>query len=62
MPDPVLRHAQRWYTRMGRGVWLREIRDALLYRSRPGSTVAEFWGAEQLPEQAIAQRAPVAAE
>lgn len=55
-PDPTLRHAQRWYTRMGRGVWLREIRDALLHRSRPGLTVAEFWGKEQLPEQALARR------
>ncbi|HCQ67650.1 MAG TPA: hypothetical protein DIU07_22055 [Rhodobacteraceae bacterium] len=43
-PDPVLRHAQRWYSRMGRRVWLRETRDALLHRARPGSTVAEFWG------------------
>lgn len=61
-PDPVLRHAQRWYTRMGKGVWFREIGDALRFRSRPVPTVAEFWGDEQLPENAMARRLPVAAE
>lgn len=54
-PDPALRHAQRWYTRMGRGVWLQEIRDALLHRARRGPTVAQFWGAEPLPENAMAR-------
>ena len=56
-PDPTLRHAQRWYSRMGARVWLHEIRDALLYRTRPGPTVGAFWGQEQLPEQALARRA-----
>ena len=60
--DPTLRHAQRWYTRMGRRVWLHELRDAVLHRSRPGRTVAEFWGAEQLPERALARKRRVAAE
>jgi anaerobic magnesium-protoporphyrin IX monomethyl ester cyclase len=54
-PDPVLRHAQRWYTRMGRGVWRQEFRDWLLHRVRPGPTVAQFWGGEQLPEAALAR-------
>lgn len=57
-PDPVLRHAQRWYTRMGRRVWLREFIDALRFPAKHGPTVAEFWGAEQLPENALARRAP----
>lgn len=61
-PDPVLRHAQRWYTRMGRRVWLREFADEWKFRSRPGLTVAELWGAEQLPEQALARRQRIAAE
>ncbi|MEI7598293.1 MAG: magnesium-protoporphyrin IX monomethyl ester anaerobic oxidative cyclase [Aestuariivirga sp.] len=61
-PDPVLRHAQRWYTRMGRRVWLREFRDFFLFPSRPGPTVAEFSGEEQLPEQALARHPRIAAE
>ena len=55
-PDPTLRHAQRWYTRMGARVWLSEFRDALLHHARPGPTVAEFWGQEQLPEHALDRR------
>lgn len=51
--DPDLRHAMAWYTRMGRGVWLREWSDALRFRSKPGPTVAEFWGQAQLPEEAM---------
>lgn len=54
--DPDLRHAQRWYTRMGRRVWMQEIRDALLYRAHPGPTVATFWGGEQLPENALTRK------
>ncbi|WP_309663802.1 radical SAM protein, partial [Tabrizicola sp.] len=56
-PDPDLRHAMRWYTRMGRGVWRQEIGDFFRRPARPGPTVAEFWGADQLPEQALAPRA-----
>jgi anaerobic magnesium-protoporphyrin IX monomethyl ester cyclase len=55
-PDPTLRHAQRWYSRMGARVWLHEIRDAILFRTRPGRTVGQFWGQEQLPEQALSRR------
>jgi anaerobic magnesium-protoporphyrin IX monomethyl ester cyclase len=53
-PDPEIRHAMRWYTRMGRGVWLREWRDFLTRRPRPGPTVAAFLGSEPLAEQALA--------
>lgn len=53
--DAELRHAQRWYTRMGRGVWLREFADALRFRPVPGPTVAEFWGEEgAMAEEALA--------
>ena len=51
-PDRRLRHAMRWYTRMGRRVWPYEIlnflRDPL---TRTGPTVAEFWGAPQDSEE-----------
>lgn len=53
--DADLRHAQRWYTRMGRGVWLREWHDFLTRRPSPGPTVAETLGADALPEQALAR-------
>ena len=53
-PDPEIAHAMRWYTKMGRRVWLHEFRDALRFPARPGPTVAQFWGAEQLPENALA--------
>lgn len=55
--DPDLRHAQRWYTRMGRRVWLREWVEFLRERPRPGRTVGEFLGDERLPEAALV-RAP----
>lgn len=54
--DPELRHAQRWYTRMGRGVWLREWAELLRFPARPGPTVAAFWGVDPFPEQSM--RAP----
>jgi anaerobic magnesium-protoporphyrin IX monomethyl ester cyclase len=61
-PDRELRHAQRWYTRMGRRVWLSEFRDWFRHPARPGATVAEFWGKEQLPEEALARPVRIAAE
>lgn len=51
-PDRGLRHAMRWYARMGRRVWPYEIvnflRDPLM---RAGPTVAAFWGAPQDAEE-----------
>lgn len=51
-PDRGLRHAMRWYARMGRRVWPYEIvnflRDPLM---RNGPTVAAFWGAPQDMEE-----------
>jgi anaerobic magnesium-protoporphyrin IX monomethyl ester cyclase len=52
-PDPDIRHAMRWYTRMGRGVWLMEWRDYFTRPARPGQTVGEFWGADQLTENSM---------
>lgn len=54
-PDPDIRHAMRWYTRMGRRVILSEIwRFVFRETRRPQGTVAEFWnGAQQLEEQAM---------
>jgi anaerobic magnesium-protoporphyrin IX monomethyl ester cyclase len=52
-PDPGLRHAMRWYARMGRRVWFHEIR-SFLFRDRrvaAGPSVAAFWGAPQDAEE-----------
>jgi anaerobic magnesium-protoporphyrin IX monomethyl ester cyclase len=56
-PDADIRHAMRWYTRMGRRVWLHEIRDAWRHRAKPGLTVAQMWGTDQLPENLLARGA-----
>jgi anaerobic magnesium-protoporphyrin IX monomethyl ester cyclase len=51
--DQKIRHAMRWYTRMGRRVWPFEIW-AFLFRDRRithGPTLAEFWGAPQDREE-----------
>ncbi len=62
-PDPDLRHAMRWSTKMGHGVWMQEFRDFFRHPARPGKSVAEFWGADQLPEQALSTpNPPVAAK
>ena len=46
-PDRGLRHAMRWYTRIGRRVWFHEIwrflRDG---RVKDGPSVAAFWGTD----------------
>jgi anaerobic magnesium-protoporphyrin IX monomethyl ester cyclase len=51
--DPKIRHAIRWYYRMGRRVWFHEIWN-FLFRDRrvaDGPTLAEFWGAPQDAEE-----------
>ena len=48
-PDPAARHGMRWYTRMGRRVWLHEW-VGFLFRERrvlDGPTLREFWGEPQ---------------
>lgn len=52
-PDRKLRHAMRWYTRMGRRVWFHEIRHWLFLdrRTATGPTLQEFWGAPQEAEE-----------
>lgn len=54
-PNPDMRHAMQWYTRMGRRVVLREVRDFLTHWRRPRGTVAQVLGAETLPEQALSR-------
>lgn len=52
-PDPTARHGMRWYAKIGRRVWLHEIR-CFLFRDRrtaQGPSVAAFWGAPQDAEQ-----------
>jgi anaerobic magnesium-protoporphyrin IX monomethyl ester cyclase len=51
--DRKIRHAMRWYTRMGRRVWPHEI-ISFLFRERRvkhGPTLAQFWGAPQDAEE-----------
>lgn len=46
LKDPRLRHAQRWYYRMGRRVWFHEV-IGFFFRDRrwkQGPSVREFWG------------------
>jgi anaerobic magnesium-protoporphyrin IX monomethyl ester cyclase len=66
-PDPKIRHATRWYYRMGRRVWFHEI-FSFLFRDRygqDGRTLAEFLGEPQDAEEEasrIALRAGTAAQ
>ena len=55
-PDAEIRHAMRWYTRMGRRVVLREVWGFLRQRTRPGATVAAFLRAEAQTEEAALSR------
>ncbi len=52
-PDRKLRHAMRWYTRMGRRVWFHEVWHWLFRdrRLRNGPTLQEFWGKPQEAEE-----------
>ena len=52
-PDPEQRHSMRWYTKMGRRVWCREVWQFLFEDRRVsnGPTLAEFWGAPQDAEE-----------
>jgi anaerobic magnesium-protoporphyrin IX monomethyl ester cyclase len=51
-PDPKIRHAIRWYYRMGRRVWFHEAVGFLRDRTRPsGITVKAFLGKTQDSEE-----------
>lgn len=52
-PDRKLRHAMRWYTRMGRRVWFHELWHWLLRDRRisDGPSLKEFWGSPQAAEE-----------
>lgn len=45
-PDRRVLHGMRWYTRMGRRVWLHEVWEFVCGkgRTRSGPTAGEFWG------------------
>lgn len=51
--DAGLRHAMRWYTRMGRRVWPFEVKNFFLRdrRTATGPTVEAMWGAPQSSEE-----------
>ncbi len=52
-PDPKIRHAIRWYYRMGRHVWLHEV-GQFLFKRRPredGRSVADLLGTPQDHEE-----------
>lgn len=52
-PDRAARHGMRWYARIGRRVWLNEVK-WFLTRDRfvkAGPTLAQFWGAPQDHQQ-----------
>lgn len=61
--DPDYRHAMRWYTRIGRRVWLHEVFE-FVFRTRllkEGPTLREFMGASLATrEYALARRARTA--
>ncbi len=63
-PDTEIRHAMRWYTKMGRRVvWREGIGFLGARRLRHGPTVAAYWGGEEaLSENAMARPDRVAAE
>jgi anaerobic magnesium-protoporphyrin IX monomethyl ester cyclase len=52
----------RWYTEMGRRVWLYEIRNFFLRDRRlpKGPTVQEFWGKPQDAEERSMTTRPIA--
>lgn len=52
--DPRLRHAQRWYYRMGRRVWLHEVGEFLREHGslqERGPSLRAFWGSPQDAEE-----------
>lgn len=52
-PDPGVRYGMRWYVRMGRRVWLREVWEFLRHgwRRKAGPTLREFWGESLAAEE-----------
>lgn len=55
--DPIARHGMRWYTRMGRRVWLHELRRFLLEpRVTDGPTLEAHWGEPTGSQLSMARR------
>jgi anaerobic magnesium-protoporphyrin IX monomethyl ester cyclase len=62
-PDARLRHAMRWYARMGRRVWFFELKNFLFRdrRTKVGPSLEKFWGAPQdAQERSMVVRSNVA--
>ncbi len=60
-PDPVQRQSMRWYSEMGRRVWLREVAEFIFttVRQRRGPTLQEFLGPSlEDREYALSKAAP----
>ena len=58
-PDPKLRHAQRWYTQMGRRVWFHEVAEFLRDMGglvEGGPTLEDVWGDPQDAEERSMRR------
>lgn len=58
-PDPKLRHAQRWYYRMGRRVWVHEVTEFIREHRElqsSGPSLRQFWGAPQDHEESSMSR------
>jgi len=57
--DPRLRHAQRWYTQMGRRVWFHEVQEFLRDMGglvESGPTLEAVWGEPQDAEERAMRR------
>jgi anaerobic magnesium-protoporphyrin IX monomethyl ester cyclase len=61
--DPKIRHAIRWYYRMGRRVWFHEIWNFVFRdrREKNGPTLTQFWGSPQdAEEESMSAKAGIA--
>ncbi|MEM7661466.1 MAG: magnesium-protoporphyrin IX monomethyl ester anaerobic oxidative cyclase [Pseudomonadota bacterium] len=58
LKDPKIRHAQRWYYKMGRRVWFHEVFGFLFRdkRTKYGPSVREFWGESLAHEEEALSR------
>jgi anaerobic magnesium-protoporphyrin IX monomethyl ester cyclase len=58
--DSDYRHAMRWYTRIGRQVWLHEVREFLFKRRRlkNGPTLREFMGGSLAEREYVLAKNP----
>ncbi|MEM9278759.1 MAG: magnesium-protoporphyrin IX monomethyl ester anaerobic oxidative cyclase [Pseudomonadota bacterium] len=58
-PDKQVRHGMQWYTRMGKRVWLGEIREFVTDRLLTnGPTLVEYWNTDKQDEENALARRP----